>query len=305
MIRGYNAAPHTLTVDKVREMREVGYLRSWRCVEPYGFFEDSHILTISEAIFSQGGEVIITILNSNEQILDVNPEATAVFMERYGGHRGKVARALTSGGIRTNNPALMEFIMAEAWRLRALLSRIGVGRFKIELMNPDVRYWGTDWASHYLRLTPDYARLYRMFGTPRSHAYNRSLRALASVFPLNRIKGGFVYAEPDRLDIVPPSAGSVMEFGCNIACKEKFIPALGNLMGVWRAYLQWVVDPRWGGYSDVPNLDVWDAEKLRAHTHKWGVPDEAYCMFPTFTWDHVRSFALAGSSYRRRASDNM
>jgi hypothetical protein len=291
-IRGYNCPVKQLTVPAVNGLCIIG-LKSYRCVEPYGFASDDHIREILTTVITNRGEAIVTLFNSNSDVWRVvSAEVREAILAKEKQDEGKATRCLIALGIRTRNKEILDWLIAEAQRIR----RIVPPGTKIELWNPDIQYWGTNWTD-WTKLLPEYVPLCQMLGgTPTYTGFSYlDARLHGTWFDLwtRTIKGGFLYGEKDRIDRVGLQS-NLMEFGANVHdCPQKFYELLPGIRAKYRVYCQWLVDPAFDGYSNVTSEELFDVEQAKAIYQRENYKGDPYCIIPVLGWDAIRAFAAS------------
>lgn len=299
-IRGYNCPVKQLTVPKVDELAGIG-LKSYRCVEPYGFASDDHIAEVCTQVIRNRGECIVTLFNSNQLVLDVlSPEARDAIYALYTPpgwsepDYGKAARLVFALGVRTRNKEITDWMIDEALRLR----RIAPPQAKIEIFNPDVIYYGTDW-QNWRTLKPEFVQICRLLTpntTPTYTGFNWLRQKLNAVWYdlwAREVTGGFLYGEKDRIDRIG-SQTDLMEFGANVHdCPQRFYELLPTVSNKRRVYCQWIVDPAFDGYSNVTPEMLFDAQQVKELYQRENYPGDAYCLIPTLGYDAIRAFAAS------------
>lgn len=293
-IRGYNCPVKQLTVAKMDELKDAGF-NALRIVEPYGFVSESHLQEILEHSVEINKETILTLYNSNVKAWEVaSKETKAAFLTQEKQDEGRATRCLLGLGIRGKHKDLLNWMMDEAMRLKKLTP----GRVKIELWNPDVQYWGTDW-KNWLTLKPEFLPLYRLLNpgsTPTFTGFSYLNAKLNAIWPellFRTIRGGFMYGESWGTDTVGLQS-SLMEFGANVHdCPQKFYELLPSIRTKYRVYCQWLVDPAFDGYSDVTSEALFDAQKTKELYAEKNYGGDSYCLLPTLGWEAARAFAAS------------
>jgi hypothetical protein len=301
-IRGYNCPPKQLTLQRVDELastdpenpRAMG-LKSLRIVEPYGFVTDDHIKALLARVTLNGGESIVTLFNSNPTARNVVTESIwRAFLAQEKQDEGKATRSLIAMGVRVQHEGIIDWMIDEAQRIRKLCP----AQTKIEIFNPDILYWGTNW-NDMTKLLPEYEALCRLLRPGTCPTYTGfswlegKLLATWRGLWSRKISGGFMYGESGRVALTGDQK-NLMEFGVNVHTRpDAFIPQLQAIKRKYRVYLQWLVDPAFDGYSNVTPEVLWDETQTKALYAATNYRGDSYSMLPVLGWDAIRAFAAS------------
>ena len=291
-IRGYNNTPHNLTTARMDELKAIGY-NAYRVVEPYGFFTEEHLRGLLVHGTEIYRETIVTLFNSNPDVWKVvTPEIKAAFLAKEKQDEGRATRLLFALGIRGKHKGILNWMIDEALRLKRLVP----GQTKIELWNPDIQYWATDW-KNWLTLDAEFLPLFQMLNpgvTPTYTGFSYLAARLHEIWPgllFREIRGGFMYGESWGVDTVGLQS-SIMEYGANVhEAPQKFMEMLPLINQKYRVYSQWLTDPAFDGYSNIAPEVFWDVEKVKEVYAQNDYPGDSYSMLPCLGWDAIHAFA--------------